>query len=145
MSKPVSGTLILLDLAGAVALLLWGVHMVQSGVQRAFGSEFTRILSRGFSGRLQAFAAGLGVTAVLQSSTATALMITSFAAGGFVADPALAKHIPLGRLGRGEDLAPMALAVLSNQVSAYVTGAAIVVDGGLSLMNWFEPPDLGEM
>ncbi len=91
MSKPVSGTLILLDLAGAVALLLWGVHMVQSGVQRAFGCEFRRILSRRFGGRLQAFAAGLGVTAVLQSSTATALMITSFAAGGFVAlVPALA-------------------------------------------------------
>jgi 3-oxoacyl-[acyl-carrier protein] reductase len=27
-------------------------------------------------------------------------------------------------------------------VSAYVTGSAIVVDGGLSLMNWFEPPEL---
>ena len=91
MTKPVSGTVILLDLAGAVALLLWGVHMVQSGVQRAFGGEFRRILSRGFAGRLQAFAAGLGVTAVLQSSTATALMITSFAVGGFVAlVPALA-------------------------------------------------------
>jgi phosphate:Na+ symporter len=90
-SKPVYGTLSILDLAGAVALLLWGVHMVQSGVQRAFGSEFRRILSRGFAGRLQAFAAGLGVTAVLQSSTATALMITSFAAGGFVGlVPALA-------------------------------------------------------
>ena len=86
-----SGTLSILDLAGAVALLLWGVHMVQSGVQRAFGCEFSRILSRGFGGRLQAFAAGLGVTAVLQSSTASALMITSFAAGGFVAlVPALA-------------------------------------------------------
>ena len=79
------GTLTFIDLAGAVALLLWGVHMVQSGVQRAFGSEFRRILSRGFAGRLQAFTTGLGVTAVLQSSTATALMITSFAAGGFVA------------------------------------------------------------
>ncbi len=91
MSKPVHGTLSILDLAGAVALLLWGVHMVQSGVQRAFGCEFRRILSRGFGGRLQAFAAGLGVTAVLQSSTASALMITSFAAGGFVAlVPALA-------------------------------------------------------
>ena len=91
MTKPVSGTVILLDLAGAVALLLWGVHMVQSGVQRAFGGEFRRILSRGFGGRLQAFAAGLGVTAVLQSSTATTLMITWFAAGGFVAlVPALA-------------------------------------------------------
>ena len=54
----------------------------------------------------------------------------------------LAKHIPLGRLGQAEDLAPMALAVLSNRVSAYVTGAAIVVDGGLSLTNWFEPPEI---
>jgi 3-oxoacyl-[acyl-carrier protein] reductase len=73
-----------------------------------------------------------------------ALVPGAVAAGGFVADPALARHIPLGRLGRAEDLAPMALAILSNEISAYVTGAAIVVDGGLSLTNWFEPPDLGE-
>jgi 3-oxoacyl-[acyl-carrier protein] reductase len=71
-----------------------------------------------------------------------ALVPGAIAAGGFAADPALAKHIPLGRLGQAQDLAPMALAVLSNRVSAYVTGAAIVVDGGLSLMNWFEPPEL---
>ena len=74
-----------------------------------------------------------------------ALVPGAIAAGGFVADPSLAKHIPLGRLGRGEDLAPMALAVLSNRVSAYVTGAAIVVDGGLSLTNWFDPPALDEV
>jgi 3-oxoacyl-[acyl-carrier protein] reductase len=74
-----------------------------------------------------------------------ALVPGAIAAGGFVADPALARHIPLGRLGQAEDLAPMALAVLANRLSAYVTGAAIVVDGGLSLMNWFEPPDLGEL
>jgi 3-oxoacyl-[acyl-carrier protein] reductase len=74
-----------------------------------------------------------------------ALVPGAIAAGGFVADPALRRHIPLGRLGRSEDLAPMALAVLSNRVSAYVTGAAIVVDGGLSLMNWFDPPDLDDL
>jgi 3-oxoacyl-[acyl-carrier protein] reductase len=74
-----------------------------------------------------------------------ALVPGAIAAGGFVADPALAQHIPLGRLGQAADLAPMALAVLSNKVSAYVTGAAIVIDGGLSLMNWFEPPELGEL
>ena len=74
-----------------------------------------------------------------------ALVPGAIAAGGFVADPSLAKHIPLGRLGRSEDLAPMALAVLSNRISAYVTGAAIVVDGGLSLTNWFEPPELGDI
>jgi 3-oxoacyl-[acyl-carrier protein] reductase len=74
-----------------------------------------------------------------------ALVPGAIAAGGFVADPALAKHIPLGRLGQANDLAPMALAVLSNRVSAYVTGAAIVVDGGLSLTNWFDPPDLDDL
>jgi NAD(P)-dependent dehydrogenase (short-subunit alcohol dehydrogenase family) len=74
-----------------------------------------------------------------------ALVPGAIAAGGFVADPALAKHIPLARLGRAEDLAPMALSVLSNRISAYVTGAAIVVDGGLSLTNWFDPPELEGM
>jgi NAD(P)-dependent dehydrogenase (short-subunit alcohol dehydrogenase family) len=74
-----------------------------------------------------------------------ALVPGAVAAGGFVVDPALARHIPLGRLGQAEDLAPMALAVLSNRVSAYVTGAAIVVDGGLSLTNWFEPPVLDDL
>jgi 3-oxoacyl-[acyl-carrier protein] reductase len=74
-----------------------------------------------------------------------ALVPGAIAAGGFVADPALARHIPLGRLGRGEDLAPMALAVLSNKISGYVTGAAIVVDGGLALTNWFDPPALDEL
>ena len=74
-----------------------------------------------------------------------ALVPGAVAAGGFVADPALAKHIPLGRLGQAGDLAPLALAVLSNRISAYVTGAAIVIDGGLSLTNWFEPPELGDL
>lgn len=69
-----------------------------------------------------------------------ALVPGAVAAGGFVADPSLTKRIPLGRIGAAADLAPMALAVLSNKVSAYVTGAAFTVDGGLSLTNWFEPP-----
>jgi 3-oxoacyl-[acyl-carrier protein] reductase len=74
-----------------------------------------------------------------------ALVPGAIAGGGFVADSSLARHVPLGRLGCSEDLVPMALAVLSNRVSAYVTGAAIVVDGGLSLTNWFEPPVLDEL
>lgn len=73
-----------------------------------------------------------------------ALVPGAIAAGGFVADASLAKHIPLGRLGEAKDLAPMALAVLSNQLSGYVTGAAFVVDGGLSLTNWFEAPMLDD-
>ena len=84
-------TLSLLNLAGAIALLLWGVHMVQSGVQRGFGSDLRRFLARALSSRIKAAAAGLGVTAILQSSTAAGLMVASFAANGFVAlVPALA-------------------------------------------------------
>ena len=77
-------TLTLIDLAGSVALLLWGVHMVQSGIQRAFGPHLRRFLGRALGGRFRAFLAGLGVTAILQSSTATGLMAASFAAGGLV-------------------------------------------------------------
>jgi phosphate:Na+ symporter len=85
------GTLVLLDLMGGVALLLWGLHMVQTGILRAFGSDLRHFLSRALGNRLSAFAAGLGLTALLQSSTATGLMTSSFAADGMVAlVPALA-------------------------------------------------------
>lgn len=77
-------TLTLLDLGGAVALLLWGLHMVQTGVQRAFGAGLRRMLGLALGSRVRAFLAGLGMTAVLQSATATGLMVASFAASGMV-------------------------------------------------------------
>src|SRR5690606_20418924 len=86
-----SATSILIHLMGEIALLLWGINMVNSGVQRAFGSDLRWILGVGLKTRLRAFLAGLGVTTALQSSTATALMVSSFAAGGTVdVIPALA-------------------------------------------------------
>jgi phosphate:Na+ symporter len=78
-------TMVLLDLMGGVALLLWGLHMVRSGIMRAFGSDLRRVLSRALGNRLNAFLAGIGITAVLQSSTATNLMTTSFVTRGMVA------------------------------------------------------------
>jgi phosphate:Na+ symporter len=74
----------LLKLAGSVALLLWGIHMVQTGVQRAFGAKLRSFLGVALRNRFKAFLAGLGLTAILQSSTATGLMVTGFAAGGLV-------------------------------------------------------------
>jgi phosphate:Na+ symporter len=74
----------LLKLAGSVALLLWGVYMVQSGVQRVFGAKLRGFLSHALRNRFKGFLAGIGVTAVLQSSTATGLMVTGFTAGGLV-------------------------------------------------------------
>ncbi len=85
------GSLVLLDLMGGVALLLWGLHMVHSGILRAFGPDLRLLLAKALNNRLSAFAAGLGLTAILQSSTATALITSSFTAEGLVGlVPALA-------------------------------------------------------
>ncbi len=84
-------SLTLLDLAGMVALLLWGVRMVQTGIQRAFGPRLRLFLSTSLRNRFKALLAGFGVTAVMQSSTATGLMVAGFAASGLVElTPALA-------------------------------------------------------
>jgi phosphate:Na+ symporter len=74
----------LIELLGEVALLLWGVHMVRTGVTRAFGADLRRLLGKALRNRVAACVAGAGVTLALQSSTATALMATSFLAGGLI-------------------------------------------------------------
>jgi phosphate:Na+ symporter len=85
------GSLVLLDLMGGVALLLWGLHMVHSGILRAFGPDLRSLLANALNNRFSAFVAGLGLTALLQSSTATALITSSFTAEGLVSlVPALA-------------------------------------------------------
>src|SRR5437773_4705031 len=86
-----NGTLSLIELAGHVGLLLWGTHMVGTGVQRGFGTVLRRWLGRNLGRRFRAFLTGLGVTALLQSSTATGLLATSFTATGVITlAPALA-------------------------------------------------------
>src|SRR4029078_1123054 len=84
-------TMVLLDLMGGVALLLWGLHMVHSGILRAFGPDLRTLLAKGLSNRFTAFASGLALTPLLQSSTATALITSSFTSEGLVSlVPALA-------------------------------------------------------
>jgi 3-oxoacyl-[acyl-carrier protein] reductase len=61
--------------------------------------------------------------------------------GGFNADvAALEAMIPLGRTGTPEDIAGMALALLCDRFSRYVTGTTVAVDGGLALYNWIPFP-----
>jgi NAD(P)-dependent dehydrogenase (short-subunit alcohol dehydrogenase family) len=60
--------------------------------------------------------------------------------GGFQAPPGMVESIALRRFGTPADVAAMAVAVLSERFGAYVTGTTIVVDGGIALKNWIEPP-----
>jgi phosphate:Na+ symporter len=76
------GSTVILDLMGGIALLLWGLHMVYSGVVRAFGADLRRLLGIALQSRPRAFFAGAFVTALLQSSTATGLMTASFVTAG---------------------------------------------------------------
>ena len=127
------GSIVLLDLMGGVALLLWGLHMVLTGVLRAFGPDLRRFLGKALRNRFTAFVAGLGLTALLQSSTATGLMTTSLAADGLVSlVPALA--IMLGaNVGT-----TLIVQVLSFNISAvapvlFVVGVITFRAGGQSL------------
>jgi phosphate:Na+ symporter len=77
----------LLNLLAAVALLVWGTYLVRTGILRVFGGNLRQLLARSIATRPAAALSGLGVTALVQSSTATALIVSSFAGQGLIALP----------------------------------------------------------
>ena len=82
--------LTLLNLLSAVALLVWGTHIVRTGIMRVYGADLRRVLSRSIEKKPMAFLAGIGVTTLVQSSNATTLLVTSFVAQNLVSlTPAL--------------------------------------------------------
>ena len=67
-----------------------------------------------------------------------ALVPGAFPGAGFKGMPGLVDRIPMKRLGKPEDIAPMAVAILSEKYGSYMTGASVVVDGGIALYNWLD-------
>ena len=83
--------LTLLNLLSAVTLLIWGTHIVRTGILRVYGSNLRHVISQNMARRPLAFVAGILVTAMVQSSNATAMLVTSFVGQGLMAlTPALA-------------------------------------------------------
>lgn len=81
----------LLGLLAAVALLVWGTHIVRTGLLRVYGANLRRVLASSVRNRFSALFAGVAVTSLLQSSTATTLIASSFVGQGLIATaPALA-------------------------------------------------------
>ena len=76
----IGSTLVLIDILGAGALLLWGLRLIKTGMLRAFGSSLRVWIGRGASNRVKAVIAGFVATLAVQSSTATAVITASFAA-----------------------------------------------------------------
>jgi phosphate:Na+ symporter len=78
----------LLNLLAAIALLVWGTHLVRTGILRVLGANLRSVLARATGNRATAALAGVGVTAVVQSSTATALIVAAFVGQGLITLPA---------------------------------------------------------
>lgn len=84
-----------IDLVGAVCLLLWGLRTVSSGVSEAFGPRLKHAIAAGTRNRFTSFGIGLVATLALQSSTSTALMTANFA-GRALIDTPMAQAVMLG-------------------------------------------------
>ena len=87
--------MVVVNILGAAALLLWGLRMVGTGMTRAFGTQLRRGITLGTGNRISAMVSGLAVTLALQSSTATCLMAASFAGRGLMST-AMAQSVMLG-------------------------------------------------
>ena len=108
--------LTLLHLLSAVALLVWGTHIVRTGVMRVFGARLRTVLSRSVEKKPLAFCAGIGVTALVQSSNATTMLVTSFVAQDLVA------------------LAPALVIVLGADVGTALMARVLTFD-----LSWLSP------
>ncbi len=143
------GHLILLNLLSAVALLVWGATMVKTGILGSFGTELRRVLGAATRGPLRSAATGVGVATLLQSSTATALLLSGFVQRSIVTLPA-ALAVMLGA-DLGTSLVVQALAfdlsalvpilILAGVTTALVAGSGrlrevgrIVLGFGLMLL-----------
>ena len=89
------GSGLLVTLLGGVALLIWSVRMVRTGMTRALGASLRSLIGTACSSRAKSFAVGVGVTGLLQSATATALLLVSFASRKLITLP-LALAVMLG-------------------------------------------------
>ncbi|SDP15762.1 phosphate:Na+ symporter [Rhodoferax sp. OV413] len=96
----------LLNLLAAIALLVWGTHLVRTGVLRVFGANLRQILASSMGNRFTAALSGIGVTALVQSSTATSLMTSSFVGQGLITLPAALAIM------RGADIGTSLMSVL---------------------------------
>jgi NAD(P)-dependent dehydrogenase (short-subunit alcohol dehydrogenase family) len=124
-----------------------GLHMKDNGIKGRM--LFVTSLHAGSPRNLPHYSAAKAGQTMLMKELARALgphgiRVNAIApgaipGGGFAAPQAMADKIPLGRFGTPADVAAMAVAVLSERFGAYVTGATIVVDGGIALHNWIDP------
>ena len=137
------GTLVILNLLGGIALLLWGVRMVRTGVMRVWGEQLKYFIQHRLGSRFTAFGAGIAATLIVGSGTATSLIVTNIAATGSL-PPALGLSVLLGA-DVGSSLVSALVASGSNL--ALWTSPAFLFGGYMlfSLSREFKPHNAGRI
>ncbi len=74
----------LLTLLGALGLFLYGMNLMSSGLQKASGDKLRNLLSSMTSTPFKGVLTGFGVTSVIQSSSATTVMVVGFVSAGLL-------------------------------------------------------------
>ena len=137
------GTAVIVNLLGGVALLLWGVRMVRTGVMRAWGEKLRYFIEHRLGSRISAFAGGVAATLVVGSGTATTLIVTNIAVTG-----ALSVTLGLAVL-LGADVGSAALSSLvASGTSLALWTSPLFLFGGYVLFNWsreFKPHNVGRI
>lgn len=120
---PDSATHLAIVILGSVALLIWSVRQLGLGVSQAFGANLRRMLASAAGNRGSALGVGLAASTLLQSSTATAMLIGSFAGRGLIALP-IAIAMMLGA-GVGTTVATQLLSIEAKGAWALFAAAGV--------------------
>ena len=138
-----AGTTVIIELLGGVAMLLWGVRMVRTGIMRGWGDRLKQFIQHRLGNNISAFAAGGMATAVLGSATAMALIVAGLAGSG-----AIGTSIGLAVL-LGADVGSALVSALFASSSSYALwGSPILLFAGyvtFSASNEFRPHNVGRI
>lgn len=138
-----SGTFVIIDLLGGIALLLWGVRMVKTGIMRAFGDRLQVFLEQRLGNRFTAFGGGVVATAILGSATAMALIVSGLAGSG-----ALSATTGLAVLLGADVGSALISAVLASGSSSAATVAPLLLFVGyltFGVASEFRPKNIGRV
>ena len=137
------GTSVIVNLLGGVALLLWGVRMVRTGILRAWGERLRFFVEHRLRSRITGFAAGAAATTILGSGTATSLIVSNIAASG-----ALPVALGLAVLLGADTGSAIVTSVFASGMSQALWTSPILLAIGFIVFNWSaetKPHNLGRI
>ncbi len=137
------GTAVIVNLLGGVALLLWGVRMVRTGVMRAWGDRLRNFIEHRVGNRVSAFVAGGIATAILGSGTAMTLIVAGLAAAGAI-NTALGLAVLLG----ADVGSALVSAVFASGSNLALWASPILIAAGYLVHSWspeLRPHNMGRI